>query len=370
MKKILVIEDSEALLNDIVEMLSLEGFEVMSAQNGKLGIAALEETYPDLILCDVRMPVMDGYGVLDYLRSDPTKTNIPFIFLTARTGRDEVREGMQLGADDYLTKPFTAEELISTVHARIARSVNLKQHTERKLNQLRESIVLALPHELRTPLNAIMGFSEILATDSETLDSKQVVDMAEHINQAAVRLYRLIENYVIYTSLEVMRTDEEQAAAFREGRTSYPAVIIAQHAEEKARQYEREDDLQLEMPENNVTLAIEGENLSRIARELIDNALKFSEAGTPIQVQFETTDDMLRVRITDQGVGMETEHIRAVGAYVQFNRSLLEQQGIGLGLTIAKYIVEIHNGTLKIDSNVGNYTTVTFTLPLATEMAS
>ncbi|MEL6152239.1 MAG: response regulator, partial [Chloroflexota bacterium] len=98
MSKVLVIEDSEPLLNDIVEMLSLEGFETLQAENGEVGIKLVEDHQPDLIVCDVRMPVMDGYKVLDHLRSNRETANIPFIFLTARTGRKERLEGMQLGA--------------------------------------------------------------------------------------------------------------------------------------------------------------------------------------------------------------------------------------------------------------------------------
>jgi len=367
--KILVIEDSEPLLKDIVEMLTMEGFDVASAKNGQMGVAALETDRPDLVLCDVRMPVLDGYGVLDHLRSNPDTTNIPFIFLTARSGREEWREGMQLGADDYLTKPFKVEELISAVHTRIARSVNLQDHTERKLNELRESIVLALPHELRTPLNAILGFSEILTGDAENLERAQITEMSGHINRAAQRLFRLVENYVIYTTLEVMRADEEKAAAFREGRTHYPAVIVAQHAEELARQNEREGDLDLKMPDTNISLAIEDENLGRAARELISNALKFSQKGTPVEVCFDTTDSDMIIRVTDYGVGMSESNIKSVGAYVQFNRSLTEQQGVGLGLTIARYIADIHNGSLKIESSPGEYTTTTLQLPLAQDEA-
>jgi K+-sensing histidine kinase KdpD len=274
-----------------------------------------------------------------------------------------MREGMQLGADDYLTKPFTAEELISSVNTRLSRSDSIQDEAERRMTQLRESIVLALPHELRTPLNAVLGFSEIMMTDTRTLDEEKVLDMAEHINKAAMRLYRLVENYVIYANLQTMYTDEEHVAAMRRGRTQYPAIVVAQQAEEKARQYNREADLQLSIPQVYTPLAIEGDNFSRVVTELLDNALKFSKAGTPVSVEITVDDGMMRIDIRDEGVGMTPEAIRNIGAYMQFQRSVLEQQGIGLGLVIAKRIVEIHNGLFDIQSQFGHYTQVTVALP-------
>lgn len=367
MRKILVIEDSEALLNDIVEMLTLEGFETVRASNGREGIDMVHRHFPDLIVCDVRMPVMDGYGVLDNLRSDPVTANIPFIFLTARTGRTEMREGMRLGADDYLTKPFTAEELINSVHARLNRNDLMQDEAKRRMTQLRKSIVLALPHELRTPLNAVLGFSEIIMADNGSLSKEQIDDMATHINEAALRLYRLVENYVIYANLEIMHADDEHAEAMRRGRTQYPVVVVAQQAEEKARQYHREDDLHLDMPSLYTPLAVEGDNFARVVTELLDNAFKFSKPGSPVAVSLADMGDAMSITIRDEGIGMKPEDIRSIGAYMQFQRAFLEQQGVGLGLVIAKRITELHNGTFDIDSELGQYTRVTLTLPFVHE---
>src|ERR1051325_2478927 len=121
MKRILVIEDEPATLENLVLMLEMEGFKPLSAPNGRAGVAVAKRELPDVILCDVSMPELDGYGVLESLRADPVTVSIPFIFLTAKGDKKDLRTGMNLGADDYLTKPASAEEVLAAIRSRLAR---------------------------------------------------------------------------------------------------------------------------------------------------------------------------------------------------------------------------------------------------------
>ncbi len=121
MKKILVIEDEAETLSNLVLMLEMEGFKPFSAPNGKIGVATAKRELPDVILCDVSMPELDGHGVLEALRADAKTVSIPFIFLTARGDKKDLRIGMNLGADDYLTKPASAEDVLSAIRARLDR---------------------------------------------------------------------------------------------------------------------------------------------------------------------------------------------------------------------------------------------------------
>ena len=142
-QKILIVDDSEPIRNSLSAMLAAENYETFVAENGKIGVELARKEIPHLILCDVQMPELDGYGVLKELRSDPATSAIPFVFLTGRAELDQIREGMNLGADDYLTKPFKRDELIRTVNARLARRAIIEDHfaaeikvAEEKLNQL------------------------------------------------------------------------------------------------------------------------------------------------------------------------------------------------------------------------------------------
>ncbi|WP_091868994.1 response regulator [Pricia antarctica] len=126
MKKILLIEDDTILRENTAELLELSNFEVRTASNGKLGVIAAKEYLPHVILCDIMMPELDGYGVLDALSKTEETRGIPFIFLSAKTEREDIRKGMEMGADDYLAKPFTESELIGAIKSRLAKMVILK----------------------------------------------------------------------------------------------------------------------------------------------------------------------------------------------------------------------------------------------------
>ena len=135
MRKILLIEDDVVLRENTTELLELSDYQVINAPNGKIGVATAKETLPDIIVCDIMMPELDGYGVLEALTNNENTKHIPFIFLSAKTERSDVRKGMDLGADDYITKPFNEEELISAIESRLAKAAILKDVRENKLAQ-------------------------------------------------------------------------------------------------------------------------------------------------------------------------------------------------------------------------------------------
>ncbi|GJD20971.1 hypothetical protein RIVM261_059270 [Rivularia sp. IAM M-261] len=138
-KKVLVIEDEKLSRNNLVKILRAEAFEPISAESGAIGIQVAIEQEPDIIICDIMMPDMDGYEVLRFLRQEPSTTLIPFIFLTAKTERTDMRQGMNLGADDYLTKPFEIDELLEAISTRFKRQDVLEKHVQTLLIQLQQS---------------------------------------------------------------------------------------------------------------------------------------------------------------------------------------------------------------------------------------
>src|SRR5215471_11096810 len=198
MRKILVIDDEEWLREMVHMALHQKGFDVVEAANGSLGVEMARKELPDLILCDVNMEKMDGYLTLSYLRNEPATASIPFILMTGLADQAGMRHGMELGADDYLPKPFTIEALYGAVDARLKKLQTVREEAERKLADLRENISMMLPHELRTPLNGILAYGEILSTDAETLSTQEVAEMGQVIHESGKRLERLIENFLIY----------------------------------------------------------------------------------------------------------------------------------------------------------------------------
>ncbi|NET54634.1 MAG: diguanylate cyclase [Symploca sp. SIO2E6] len=139
-KTILVIEDQQAIRSNLLKILSHVGFQTIGAENGLEGVELANNHLPDLIVCDIMMPDMDGYDVLQELLQDPGTAKIPFIFLTAKADKSDIREGMNLGADDYLTKPFTSDELIDTVLARLAKLEAITQPYLEDIKQAKDAV--------------------------------------------------------------------------------------------------------------------------------------------------------------------------------------------------------------------------------------
>src|SRR5437773_256158 len=173
-KKVLIIDDTDEIRMLISESLKLYGFETLVAADGEQGIKTAKQELPDLIICDIRMPKVDGYATLTALRDAETTATIPFIFLSGASEKIDMRRGMELGADDYLTKPFTHKELMAAVNARLDKQAELQRQSDKKLDELRGNITMALPHELRTPLNGIMGLANILIEDHGKLPPEEV----------------------------------------------------------------------------------------------------------------------------------------------------------------------------------------------------
>ena len=363
MKKILVIDD-ESWLREMVHMaLEQKGFEVLEAENGAAGIEAARKTLPDLILCDVNMEKVDGYLTLSSLRSEAATASVPFILMTGLADHAGMRHGMELGADDYLPKPFSIEALYAAVEARLKKAQAVREEAEKKLTDLRDNISLMLPHELRTPLNGILAYGEILSAEAATLPTEEIAEMGQVIHESGRRLERLIENFLIYAQIELLGADPQKLGALRKKLTKSPAELIERQARSQAQQANREQDLVLELKDQ--PLPISEDYLAKIIDEVVQNAFKFSESGSPVTVKFSEAAGTPVLVITDRGRGFSTEHITRVGAYMQFDRKLHEQQGIGLGLSIAKRLTELHGGTLGIDSHRDTSTVVTIKLPSA-----
>jgi two-component system sensor histidine kinase/response regulator len=195
------------------------------------------------------------------------------------------------------------------------------------------------------------------------LKPAEIAEMGQVIHESGKRLERLIENFLIYTQIELLAADSQQAIALRAKRTPHPETLIQARARQQAQAATRPGDLSVELVAGSI--AISEEHLTKIIDELLSNAFKFSKTGTPIRVTLSVSPKVATLTISDRGRGLSAEQITKVGAYMQFGRKLHEQQGLGLGLVIAKGLTELHAGELAIQSALGEATTVTVKLPMA-----
>jgi two-component system, sensor histidine kinase and response regulator len=171
MTTILAIEDDTKIRENIQEILELEGLDVLTAANGKIGVQLAQSHHPDLIICDVMMPELDGYDVLVTLRQDPSTLKIPFIFLSAKATTADFRKGMSLGADDYLTKPFTPSELREAISIRLQKQTVMMARYSQELERVMGS------HPVTSSYQVIAGTTTCVATPIKVIQPSGVLDV-------------------------------------------------------------------------------------------------------------------------------------------------------------------------------------------------
>ena len=348
-KKILIVEDDNYIREDLIKALTLSGFDAVEANNGAVGFQQALNHLPDLIISDVMMPEVNGIELLSMIRENPATDGIPFLFLSAKSDIISIREGMNIGADDYIAKPFDFDELIQAVNIRLERKEQQLRKWKEDMENLRGNLTNTLPHELRTPLSIILGYSEFVKDRYDDLNKEEILDMLSNIHTAGKRLHRLVENYLQLAQIEILTNSPSEVSALKTFSTFSPDHLLHSIVNEKALISNRLSDLATNLVDADV-LIFEA-HFIKIFEEIFDNAIKYSSIGEKIGVDSYCEDGYYKVKVTDSGRGMTEEQISKIGAYMQFDRNLYEQQGIGLGLVIAKKLTEINSGIFKISRN-------------------
>lgn len=359
-QKILVIDDEDNYREIISSTLQLSNYLVFEACNGFEGLTSVKNHRPDLILCDVNMPRMDGLALLSALKQEREYAEIPFIFLTGNAGHSDMRKGMQLGADDYLTKPFTTEELLTAVHTRLTKKKSLQKYYESQFDDIKSNILQSLPHEFRTPLNSILGFSQMLK-EEDGLPPEEVKEMGTLIHKSGQRLHHLLENVVLFGQLQFLMNDREKVENIRRESETMVLDIIRSVSDKLMVIHQRTDALI--HSDIDAAVQISSIHLTKIIEEILDNAFKFSANGTIVTISVEVKESSVVITVQDGGRGMSNEQLHKISAFQQFQRSYYEQQGAGLGLVLVRTLVELHNGSFSIDSVEQKGTVIIMSLP-------
>lgn len=364
MKRILVIDDAEFILESTSTLLRFEGYDVYTAADGLAGIDSATNLKPDLILCDISMPGCDGYEVLTQIRKNSDISTTPFIFLTAFTEKQNMRQGMEKGADDYLVKPYTRDELIAAIEAQWVKHEHMEKVVQEKIEEVGRNVNYALPHEFRTVLNQVIGSAKYLNGNSENIDQEEIKELTQDIITSSQRLMRITENFLIYIKIESFAAVPEKRRQLRLSRTDEPAAMLIDIASMLASKYNRYDDIDVDGAVEDIAIEMSSDSYHKVIDELVDNAFKFSEPGKKIRISVWLKNDYFYLSIEDNGRGMSEEQISNVGAYKQFERQMYEQQGVGLGLVIAKRLVELHSGEFILESKENQGTKVSMSFPL------
>jgi signal transduction histidine kinase len=363
-ESILVVDDEDSVRELIVEILEAAGFRVSTASDGAEGLERMNAATPDLVLSDINMPRMDGYAFYEGVRARPQWDGVPFVFLTGRGEPMEVLAGKELGADDYVVKPFAPEELLVAVRARLARRAQLEALQERQVAEVKRAILTTLNHEFRTPITWLVGYAELLRDSKADLSAEQMRTVLDGILAGSARLVRLVEDLVLLVDLhsgEARRTYQ---------RLKRPLPDIPDLLRERL---EREQDraaasgvrLLLEVPERLPAVLGEPEQLGNAISRLLDNAIKFSKKeGGPVTLAAHRQGPRVVIEVRDEGIGVRPEDLARIwDLFYQSDRDRIEQQGLGSGLTIARAIVTLHGGILGLTSQLGVGTTARLELP-------
>ena len=356
-QKILVVEDEVDLRNVIKEILDDAGFTVVLAQNGKEGFELAKSVVPDLILCDIQMPHMNGYELLNAVKMETELVKTPFVFMTGvNTGQFDIRRGMDLGADDYLNKPFRAEDLVSAVQTRLKKKQSWQRFFDTKIEKIHTGIVLLLPNELHLLVMDILENSQSLLGDG-AVSAENVQKAARMIQASGKRLSHLHENILLFAMIQLWVNDEKMITSLRQERTMSYLNVLTAVVNENSRAQDRKKLISITCVDSGIQIS--PAYFGKIIDEIVDNACKFSDPESAVSITSEINNDELLLKISDKGRGMTKDEIDSIGALLQYEHRPAGPQETGLGLTIAKTIAELHGGSLTILSEQHKGTTVT-----------
>lgn len=362
--KILVIEDERDVRLNILEILSSSNFDTVHASNGREGIQLAKEEQPDLIICDIKMPDIDGYQVLSELRQDKETATIPFIFLTAKADKTDIRRGMNLGADDYLTKPFRRVELLETIAARYKKQQALLslQSSVRELAEKaseKDELVCSITHDLRAPLTTIKVALQLLEMTPENHEryinvALTACDQGDELIQNLLHLYQLEagETRILLEPIDLH---------------SHLVQIINLF---QVRTQNRHQTLSVEIPEALPLITSDGTHLQRVLSELLNNACKYTPDYGQIGLQFQECPDRNCVIFSIRNsVAIPPDELPKL--FDKFYRlpNSTQQHGTGLGLPLVKRLVEQLSGQITVTSQEG-WTTFTIELPYQLQSAA
>ncbi len=349
---ILVVDDHAAVRENLVEILQAEGFATATAENGLEALEYLRDSVPDLILCDAVMPGMGGFEFLDALRADPRIATIPLVFLTGKSEREDFRQGMDLGADDYLTKPWTIDGVLSVIRTRLKRRDELTSRQSSRLRQIGEEVLRSIPLDMLAPLRGIVGCSDVLAEHCTQLGQAHVQELSADIRNSSRRLFRSVENFEF-----LMRLATDKMNADGRDEPADVADVVRSAATETARIARRESDLTVRVEGGRALLPRRA--TTKIVSEIVDNAFEFSAPGTGVLVEVSVASPCVLVRVSDHGPGIPTAVLQSmlpVGGAPGTGPVKFRQ---GSGLTVCRAILDHLGATWRFETAPSSGTVIT-----------
>lgn len=367
---ILIVDDHPANLEILFELFEQTLFDISFASDGRTCLDIARSDHPDIILLDVMMPDMDGFEVCRQLKRHLDTCDIPVIFMTALSDTVDKIKGFELGAVDYITKPFQAQEVLARVNIhlmlqRLQRELSQKNaelqaglDREKELNQIKSRFISVASHELRSPLTIISMTSKMLKRYADRMSAEKKLEQLDIIEDAVAKMTDLLDDVLLLVKVESHQfqfhpVHLDVAAYCRDIADQFRAICADAHV------------LEFSAHGEGFEANIDPKLLRHIFSNLLSNAIKYSPNGGTIRFEIfrEAGASAMRFCVCDQGIGIapgDLEHL-----FDAFHRggNVDQIKGTGLGLWIVKQFVELHSGTLDVESELGRGTTVTVCLP-------
>ena len=376
--KILVVDDVQSNVLLLKALLGREGFGIVYAMNGTEALEKVKSEHPDLILLDVMMPDMDGFEVAGRLKVEPEQAEIPIIFLTALNDSASVVKGFQLGANDFISKPFRREELLIRVEHQLslvdARRIILRQTEElRKTIAGRDKLYSVIAHDLRSLMASIkMLCNTIMMSIAPQTVPGDVFEMLEMTNKTAEEVFSLLDNLLKWTKSQLGKLSNVPQPIDMVGLVDGVIEVFKPIAESKSISLELNSEVEF------INVIVDIEMIKSVVRNLISNAIKFSHKDTVVMVHVKIQDvadenktgegngKEVLVTVSDRGCGIKKEDqgklLNEATHFTTFGTN--SEEGSGLGLLLCKDFVSKNHGRLWFTSEEGIGSNFNFTIPI------
>jgi signal transduction histidine kinase len=354
---ILVADDNADMRGYIKSVLERTN-DVRTVADGEAAYQAVLESPPDLVLSDVMMPRLDGFGLLDKLRAHPHTRTVPFILLSARAGPEARIEGLQAGADDYLVKPFNAPELLARIESavRLARERAERERVASDRIKFEQQLIGIVSHDLRSPISAILMSTQLLLRRVD-LDEK-LTKVVARIQSSAERTNRMIRDLLDFTQARL-------GGGLKVERVTADLEDIVWHAVEEVKLSHSERDISFSA-EKLPSGEWDADRISQVVINLVSNAVKYSPASTPVRVRVNREDSVAQLSVHNTGAPISPALLPLLFEPLQRGGHGVDKSGrsIGLGLYIVDQIVRAHGGSVSARSTAEDGTTFAVRLPL------
>ena len=362
--KILIVDDvvSNVLLLKI--LLTNEKFQVCTASNGNMCIEMAKSEHPDLILLDVMMPDLNGFDTAVILKKDPETQEIPIIFLTALNNPSDLVKGFQVGANDFLTKPFNKEELVMRVMHQIqlvaAKRIIIRQNEELKRTiSNRDKMYSVIAHDLRSPMASIrMVLNLAVNVVSKDIVGEEIFGLLDKANRESEETHDLLDNLLKWTKSQTGRLSVVYQELDLDDIVPGVVDIFRMIAEMK------KIELKYIPADEKLIVHADNDMIKTIIRNFLSNAVKFTPEGKSVEVFYKREGDFARISVRDHGVGIEPDRVEAIFHTGETTYGTGGEEGSGLGLQLCQDFARKNGGEAQVESILGDGSTFSFTIPL------